>query len=258
MTNFQLIRSATVKITFNDTVILIDPFFAPKLSLPSFAGISKNPLTDLPGPVNEIMDNVDVVFVSHLHTDHFDAVAKESIDKNIPLFCQPCDLEAIKKDGFTNVNVVENSVSVKGIEVERFAGQHGYDDVLAMMGQVSGFTFTADDLKICWLGDTVFTPEIEQILVRETPDVVVVHACGAMWNKVKIVCDEADTVQICDLLPESKVIATHMDSLDHGTVSRSQLREYARKMKVEDNQLFIPEDGEKISLSIRKPIPVVN
>ena len=37
----------------------------------------------------------------------------------------------------------------------------------------------------------------------------------------------AQTVQVCRAAPGSTVVAVHLDSLDHGTVTRQSLRAYA-------------------------------
>jgi hypothetical protein len=42
------------------------------------------------------------------------------------------------------------------------------------------------------------------------------------------------------------VIATHLDSVDHATVSRGALRAYAEAHGVGPEQLLIPADGEEL------------
>jgi L-ascorbate metabolism protein UlaG (beta-lactamase superfamily) len=69
----QLIRNATLKLSYAGRSILIDPYFAPRHSLPSYTGKSANPLTDLPFSVEEVLQGVELVIVSHLHSDHFDS-----------------------------------------------------------------------------------------------------------------------------------------------------------------------------------------
>jgi hypothetical protein len=61
-----------------------------------------------------------------------------------------------------------------------------------------------------------------------------------------IVMDAAQTLSVCRAAPKSVLIATHMESLDHGTVSRQALCEVARANGIGQEQLRIPLDGEKI------------
>jgi hypothetical protein len=42
------------------------------------------------------------------------------------------------------------------------------------------------------------------------------------------------------------VIATHLDSLDHATISREALRTYAEANGIGPAQLLIPADGEEL------------
>src|ERR687898_3492573 len=99
----QLIRNATLKMNYGGATILVDPYFAPRHSLPSFTGRSPNPMTELPVSTDAILDGVELVIVSHLHTDHFCSVAKEIVPKHLLLICRPGDEETIRKAGFQDV-----------------------------------------------------------------------------------------------------------------------------------------------------------
>ena len=63
----QLIRNATMRLEYAGQMLLLDPFFAPKHSLPSFAGVSPNPTVELPMPIQDIIKDIDACLVSHLH-----------------------------------------------------------------------------------------------------------------------------------------------------------------------------------------------
>ena len=69
-----------------------------------------------------------------------------------------------------------------------------------------------------------------------------------MWgDHVLIVMDAAQTVAVRHAAPNSTVIATHMEALDHATVTREALRKYAEAQGIEPERLLIPLDGEKIT-----------
>jgi L-ascorbate metabolism protein UlaG (beta-lactamase superfamily) len=121
----QLIRNATLRLTYHGATILIDPYFAPRHTLPSYADKSKNPMVDLPMSLDAIMSGIDMILVSHLHTDHFDSVAKEALPKEILLFCQPGNEQVIRGAGFQDVQPIEDSVVWRGITITRTEGQHG-------------------------------------------------------------------------------------------------------------------------------------
>ncbi len=51
----QLIRNATLKLSYAGRTVLIDPYLADRHSLPSFTGRSPNPMTELPVAIDEIL-----------------------------------------------------------------------------------------------------------------------------------------------------------------------------------------------------------
>ena len=60
-----------------------------------------NPLVDLPMPVEDIINGIDAVIVTHLHLDHWDDIAKEVLPKEIKLFVQDeNDANEIRLYGF--------------------------------------------------------------------------------------------------------------------------------------------------------------
>jgi L-ascorbate metabolism protein UlaG (beta-lactamase superfamily) len=249
----QLIRNATLLLDYAGSHILIDPFFAPKHSRPSYTGKSSNPLVDLPLPPERILDGVELVVVSHLHSDHFDPVAHERVPKTLPLFCQPGNETAIREKGFQQVTPVADIVEWNGIRITRTSGHHGAGEVETMMGQVSGFVFQAsNEPTLYWAGDTILCDEVRAAISRFAPAVIVTHSSGATWPdsagaRRLIVMDAAQTIDLCRLALNSTVVATHLDSLDHGTVSRADLRAQADAAGM--SNLRIPEDGETMEFT---------
>ena len=116
------------------------------------------------------------------------------------------------------------------------------------MGQVSGFVFQAlGEPTVYWTGDTILYEPVSQVIERFRPDVIVTHSSGAMWKgSGPIVMDADQTLAVCQTAPESRVVAIHLDSLDHGQVSRQDLRARARAVEISETRLLIPEDGETL------------
>ncbi len=254
----RLIRNATLLLDYAGHNILIDPYFSARHALPSFTGKSRNPVVDLTLPPEQIMLGVELVLVSHLHSDHFDGAAQALIPKNWPLLCQPDNKRAIRRKGFIQVAAVAESFAWHNLRVSRTAGHHGTGEVEALMGSVAGFVFEAPGEPVLyWAGDTILCEEVEAAIVRYQPGVVVTHSCGATWpdaagQRSLIVMDAAQTIATCRLVPGAKVIATHMEALDHATVTRAELRQQARQAGIDDEQLLIPADGETLQPSADK------
>jgi len=243
----QSIRNATVKLDIAGQTILIDPYLAPKHSLPSFAGRSPNPMADLPLPVDDILDGVEFVVVSHLHSDHFDPLAKEIVPKHLPILCQPGDEAAIRAAGFAEVTPLTQGFAWHGLAFRRCEGSHGLGPVVEKMGSVMGFMLeAAGEPTLYWAGDTVLYPAVIDTIVRNRPDIIVTHSCGALWDGDLIVMDAAETVAVCDLAPWATVVATHMEALDHATVSRADLRAAAEEASIGADRLRIPHNGETL------------
>ena len=246
--NLQLIRSATLRIGYAQQHFVIDPYLAAKHSRPSFTGASPNPLVDLPCLPQEVIADIDFALISHLHSDHFDPAAQQFLPKQTPILCQPDEAAQIIAMGFRQVTAIADRVAWNGITIRRTSCQHGSGDVLAEMGLASGFIFQAPhEPTVYWAGDTVWNDTVAEIIVRTKPQIIITHSCGAMWGeRVLIVMDAAQTVAVCKAAPQSIVVATHMDALDHATVSRMGLRQYATAQGIAPEQLLIPADGEML------------
>lgn len=247
----QLIRNATLRLTYGGQLLLIDPYLAPKHTLPPFADKSMNPLVDLPMTREEIVEDVQAVIVSHLHSDHWDGAAKDALRKDLLLFCQPGNENSIRADGFEDVRPIQDSVVWNGITITRTEGQHGDAETARLMGTVSGFVFEAEgEPTLYWAGDTIWYEAVEQVISEKQPDVIVTHSCGARWKgSAPIVMDAEQTAAVCSAAGGSQIVATHMEALDHATVSREDLRRYADEHGISPQQLLIPADGEVIAFA---------
>lgn len=244
----QLIRSATLRFEYARRCFVIDPYLAPKHSRPSFSGKSPNPLVDLPCSPQEVIAGIEMALISHLHSDHFDPAAEELLPKANPIVCQPEDKHRLEDKGFRRVIPVSETITWQGITITRTPCQHGNGEVLKQMGQTSGFIFQAEhEPTVYWAGDTVWNETVADIINRSQPKIIITHSCGAVWgDNVLILMDAAQTVAVCRAAPDSVVIATHMDVLDHATVSREALRLYAEAHDIGPERLLIPADGEKM------------
>lgn len=247
---FQLIRNATVKLKYGDIAILIDPMLGNKHSFGSFAGIEDNPTVDLPVPVSEVLANVDLVIISHLHEDHFDTAAQSMDDKAIPILYQPGDREKIESYGFNNVLDLESETLWQHVRITRTGGQHGTGHWAERLNPVSGFIFQfPGEPTVYWIGDSVWCAEVEEALEQFKPDVVITHSGGAeLRDSGPIIMDAKQTINVCEALPSALVLATHMESLDHCKTTRQELQAAANAAGLSSDRLRILADGELLEI----------
>jgi L-ascorbate metabolism protein UlaG (beta-lactamase superfamily) len=196
-----------------------------------------------------VIADIEMALISHLHSDHFDPAAQDLLPKDTPIFCQEEDKPKIESKEFHNVTPVMDTMSWQEITITRTACQHGSGEVLKDMGNASGFVFRArNEPTIYWAGDTIWYEGVADIIRQTQPDIIITHSCGAVWGEhVLIVMDAEQTLAVHRAAPNSTIIATHMDSLDHATVTRADLRAYANLHGLAPERLLIPLDGEKLT-----------
>lgn len=90
--NIQHIRNTTLVVEYAEKMFLIDPMLSDKGTYPPFPnsarGNQKNLLVELPVAIEDIMNDLDAVFVTHLQYYHWDEAAAEALPKDIKLFTQ--------------------------------------------------------------------------------------------------------------------------------------------------------------------------
>lgn len=246
----QLIRSATVRLAIDGFVLLVDPYLAAPGEGRSYAGTVRSPLVPLPVPAEDLVREADAVFVSHLHSDHFDDAARALLPRDKPLWCPAPVAEGLRAFGFTNVTGIADTFTHAGFSLQMTPGRHGPDAVLEAMGAVHGFVLrTPGHGPLYWVGDSIHCPEVTRTIAATQPASIVVHACGADWKGLApLVMDCAMVEAVLAEAPGAQVIATHLDAVDHATVSRADLRAWFAPKPALAARLRIPADGERIAL----------
>ncbi len=195
---FRLLRNATLKLDIAGRTVLIDPFFAPKGSRPSLHGRAPNPMVELPVSVDEILDGVELVVVSHLHADHFDPVAHELVPKHLPLICQPGDEDKIRS-WLSRCHAACHDTRLAGHRLSAARRQPWSSAGRAEDGIGDGIHHHARRMSRRCTGPA--TPcsilRSEAIIRDSRPDLIVIHACGAKWDGDLIVMDAAEAAATC-------------------------------------------------------------
>lgn len=250
--SIRLIRNATLRIQYAGKIILVDPLLAAKGAYSPFAGGARNPTVDLPAPAGEIIKDIDLVLVSHTHSDHFDKAARELLPRTVKLINQPADEDYFKKTEFSNTETLHDHIVWNGIDIYRTGGKHGSGELGKKMGTVSGFVLKAKGQPCIYIiGDSTWTDEVEQSIEKYQPDFIVANTGGARFPGFEdspILMDEEQCISLLKASGKAKVIAVHMEALDHCATTRSSLQEKVHLVHGKKNKLRIPRDGEQIML----------
>lgn len=254
----QLIRNATIVVEYAGKKILVDPMFSGKGELgrgPMPAkdwNMKKNPLHELPVPIEDIIDGVDFVFLSHLHFDHWDKAAANALPKNIKIFVQDdSDKKTIAKLGFTNIEILMETSVFESIKLSRTKAQHGKGFILKLAGTVCGLVLQHPTEKTLYIAaDTVWYEEVGKAINHFTPEVIIVNGGdNRFFIGDQLIMSKEDILKTHQAAPKSQIVVVHMEGVYHNTLSRNELRSYVSQKSISEN-IYIPEDGEEINFNL--------
>lgn len=251
--NIEQIRNATLVVEYASKKFLIDPFLAEKGTYPPLPNSARqdqnNPLVSLPTSVNNIISNVDAVIVTHLHPDHYDDAAKEILPKEIKVFVQnEEDAQVVRNDGFPNVEVLTGDTVFENVQLMKTKGEHGRGEMVKLAGNVCGVIFQHPTEKTLYVaGDTVWYEGVKEEIEKHQPEIIVVNAGDNQFLEGgSLVMGKDDVYEVYKAAPNAKIITSHMEAVNHWTLSRDELKSFIDEKGIASN-VFVPNDGESYS-----------
>jgi L-ascorbate metabolism protein UlaG (beta-lactamase superfamily) len=234
-----LVRNATLLLELAGKRVLVDPMLDDEGARPPIEGTRNpvpNPTAALPMPAEEVVSGLDAVLVTHRHRDHLDGTAEQLLPRDVPVFCQPEDDEALRELGLA-ARAVDDEVAWEGLRIVRTPGRHGTGPIADALAPVSGFVL--DGLYIA--GDTVWYEGVEATIERHRPSVAVVNAGGAEFAEGGLIIMGIDDVrEVVARVPT--VVAVHLEALNHCYLTRAALRAALP-------DVLVPADGETLELT---------
>jgi L-ascorbate metabolism protein UlaG (beta-lactamase superfamily) len=177
-----------------------------------------NPLVELPMPAEDVLDDVDLCIVTHLHRDHFD----DLVPLDLPILTQPESADELRRRGHTNVTTHHP-------EIPMTRGRHGTGEIGRALGPVSGWV--VDGVYIA--GDTILCDEVHEARDRHQPRATIVNGGGARFLEGDpIVMTAAEVAQL-----DGTVVVVHLEAINHCLEPRSAY-----------TGAIVPLDGEVLDL----------
>lgn len=258
------IRNATFVIESRNRFILIDPMLSSVGELPTFTyfrhTVQKNPIIALPKNTSEVLSQVTHCLITHsqklgiellTHTDHLDKAGKNFLRKNnIPVVSITKDTAYLRKHKLNVIDDLEfynRSPFLDGY-ITAVPAKHGHSWMHNFMANGAGyFIELADEPSLYISGDTVFTADVEKVLTEFKPDVAVVAAGNASLDVGGDILMSLNELKKFIRLAPKKVIANHLEALNHCPITRNFLKE---ELLVSDlyDKTYIPDDGESFQV----------
>ena len=78
------------------------------------------------------------------------------------------------------------------------------------------------------------------------PEVIILNAGGNGFQLgVRVIMNDEDVVKVAAAAPDAKLFVTHLEGVNHNSVTREMVRKRAEVAGILD-RVFIPEDGETV------------
>lgn len=257
--NIQQIRNATLVVEYAGKKFLVDPMLAEKGTYPPFGPSigypdalrqdQKNPLVSLPISVDQIINCVDAVIVTHLHLDHFDEAAQRILPKNIKMFVQnEADAQEVRNADFRNVEVFTKNTVFEGVYLIKTKGEHGRGEILKLAGEVCGVVFKHQSEKPLYVaGDTVWYEGVQEEINTHQPEIIVVNGGNNQFLEGgPLIMGKEDIYETYKVAPHAKIIVSHMEAVNHWELSRDELKRFINE-KGMLSHVLVPDDGESYS-----------
>jgi L-ascorbate metabolism protein UlaG (beta-lactamase superfamily) len=230
------IGTATVILRYAGFTILTDPNFLHQGEEVHLHYGIKSPRLTNPAIEIEDLPPLDLIVLSHMHDDHFDRVAAQKLDKNIPIVTTHEATVELKQKGFNSthsLNTWETITVSKGevtLRITAMPGRHGPMLLASLLPPVIGsmLEFQAPSGKTSFrlyiTGDTLITQQLKEIPQRYSDiDLALLHLGGTKVFGVLLTMDAKQGVEALQIIAPQTAIPIHYNDY---TVFKSPLEDF--------------------------------
>jgi L-ascorbate metabolism protein UlaG (beta-lactamase superfamily) len=230
------VGTATVLLRYAGFTILTDPNFLHKGDHVHLGyGLRSTRLTN-PALEIEQLPPLDFLLLSHMHEDHFDRVAEEKLDRNLPIVTTSHATAKLKKKGFNALhalNTWETISLTKGdarLNITAMPGIHGPSILGALLPPIMGsmLEFQTPNretkFRIYISGDTLVHEQLKEIPQRyPNIDLALLHLGGTKAFGILLTMDAKQGIKAIQIINPRTAIPIHYNDY---TVFKSSLEEF--------------------------------
>lgn len=265
--SLTFVGTATTLLRIGSFTLLTDPNFLHRGQRAYLGyGLSSRRLTE-PAMQPEDLPELDGVVLSHLHGDHFDRIARDRLDRGLPIVTTQRAADRLHKWGFDASVGLETWTShelVRGEEALRITsvpGTHGPGIVGRLLPPVMGSVIEhvhdgTVGLRLYISGDTLFRPTLSEVR-EQFPDLdaMVIHLGGTRVLGLLLTMDDRQGADLVDLVRPSVTVPIHHDDY---TVFHSPLSDFLAEVRRRGlpGEVRTVERGGSVTLGADRPDPV--
>jgi L-ascorbate metabolism protein UlaG (beta-lactamase superfamily) len=241
--SLTFIGTATVLARCGGFTFLTDPNFLHQGDHAKLGyGLRSRRLTEPAMSIDELPP-LDFVVLSHHHGDHFDDVAAERLDRDLPIFTGPHAARKLARQGFRRAHALSTWQTAQverppaRVLIHATPGRHAPGPLQRALPPVMGsvLEFSAGgpaSLRMYITGDTLFFPGLGEVASRfARVDICLLHLGGTRVAGVLLTMDADQGVRLLRLIRPARAIPIHYDDY---TVFKSGLDEFRRAADAAD------------------------
>lgn len=258
------IGNATMIIRCHGFTLLTDPNFLHRGERARLGwGLSTRRRTDPALDIGELPP-IDLVVLSHMHGDHWDHVARDGLDKNLPIVTTHHAERRLRRQGFRHVIGLdtweEHHVQREDrlLKITATPARHAPGIAQRVLPPVMGsvLDFSRDgrmDLRLHISGDTILHPCLAEI-PRRFPDIDVgiVHLGGTRILGMLVTMDGMQGAEWLRLIDPQSALPVHYDDYEAFTSSLSDFQHHVRRQGLSHLVHYLMR-GETYTLPLRRP-----